>query len=169
MTSAEFEQLKEQTAESVAAFGKAAYERRTIVAVRTWKCIETQVLRQPGVYWIETNMPVEKLQRAISKVTDKNRKIRKNAPKGTEILQQKGTDSYVAYSGTEVNLQKRLGQHLFNRGNADTQKLACLVDEPPFNEYKWQVSFTVIKQDILRYAVESWWRLEHGWPAFCLR
>ncbi|MFM0353339.1 hypothetical protein PQR12_07645 [Paraburkholderia nemoris] len=169
MTSTEFEQLGEQTAESVAAFGKAAYERRTIVSVRTWNCIETQVLRQPGVYWIETDMPVGKLQRAISEVTNKNRKVRKNAPKGTKLLQQKGTDRYIAYSGTELNLQKRLGQHLFNHGNAETQKLACLIDEPPFNGYKWQVSFTVIKQDVLRYAVESWWRLEHGWPVFCLR
>lgn len=169
ISSPELDLLAAQTADSVAVFGKEAYARRTTVSIRNLSCLESKVPRQPGVYWIETNMPVEQLQDAIKEVTGKYRRLRQKAPKGTKLLIQNGTAPYVAYSGTEGDLQTRLSQHLFNRGNERTVKLGCLIDQSPFNEYEWRASFTIIEQYVLRYAVEAWWRLELGWPVFCLR
>jgi hypothetical protein len=165
----EFDDLAAETANSVAKLGREAYARRTTIAVKSLSCLESKIPKRPGVYWIETDMPVERLQDAIKDATGKARRTRKKAPKGTKLLLQNGAVHYVAYSGTEKDLQVRLSQHLFNLGNTGTVKLGCLVDQSPFNQYEWKVSFTVIEQYVLRYAVEAWWRLELGWPVFCLR
>ena len=66
-------------------------------------------------------------------------------------------------------MRKRLKQHLFNQGHVDTVKLGCVIDEPPFIDYQWHIGFKQIDSYELRYAVEAWWRLNVGWPIFCLR
>ncbi|MCO5977196.1 hypothetical protein [Ideonella oryzae] len=165
----DFETLESEAAEAVAALGRAAYERRVAVTVKSINCLLTNVPARPGVYWIETSMPSERLQEAIGATTGKARRTRKMPPKGVKLILQEGDDAYIAYSGTEGNLQSRLAQHLFNRGNAQTIKLGCAVDLAPYSEYSWQVYYTVIDQAVLRYAVEAWWRQEVGWPVFCLR
>jgi hypothetical protein len=96
-------------------------------------------------------------------------KIRQKPPTQTQIITQMDHDSYVVYSGTEDNIRKRLKQHLFNEGPPETAKLGCVIDKTPFSEYQWRVSFAVTDSDEIRYAVETWWRLNVGWPVFCLR
>ena len=114
-------------------------------------------------------MPIENMRKAITEVLGKEKRIRKNPPKGTTLIKQNGTDFYVAYLGTEDDINKRLKQHLFNQGHADTVKLGCVIDEEPFSKYKWRISFKEIDSYEFRYAVEAWWRLNVGWPAFCLK
>lgn len=169
MSDQEFATSSKQVRQSIGAFGRVAYARRTSLSVRSWACLETGVPKEAGVYWVETNMPVARLQEGIHQVTGKERRVRKSAPKGTILLHQECNELYVAYSGTEGDLQTRLGQHLFNRGNAGTVKLGCIVDQEPFTKHDWRVSFTVIEDYVVRYAVEAWWRLEVGWPVFCIR
>jgi hypothetical protein len=132
-------------------------------------CIDDYVPCSQGVYWIETNMPIALMQEAISNVTGKPKKVRKNPPTGIHLIEQNDNELFVAYSGTEVNINKRLKQHLFNMGNRGTAKLGCVIDENPFNNYQWYIGFSVIDSYELRYAVEAWWRLNKGWPKFCLR
>jgi len=150
-------------------YGQTVNAQKTVVDVHSSNCIDTNVPASPGVYWIETTMPVNKMQTAISEVLDKEKRIRKIPPRGTKIIEQQKSGYYVAYSGTEDDLRKRLMQHLFNQGNAGTAKLGCVIDEAPFSQYKWRISYAEIDSYEFRYAVEAWWRHNIGWPPFCLR
>lgn len=150
-------------------YGHTINAQRTVIDVHSLNCIDANVPKSPGVYWIETTMPVDEMQGAISIVLEKNKKTRKKAPFGTSILKQQCSDFYVAYSGTKADLRDRLRQHLFNVGNSETVKLGCIINQHPFSKYQWRVSFAVIDSYEFRYAVESWWRLNIGWPPFCLR
>jgi hypothetical protein len=150
-------------------YGEKVHAEKTVVCIKSTACIDSNVPNLPGVYWIETTMPVEKMRKAISTVIAKEKRIRKSPPKGIGLIEQTEVDWYVAYSGTEEDIRKRLKQHLFNQGHSDTVKLGCVIDEEPFSEYQWRVSFTVIDSYEIRYAVEAWWRLNVGWPLFCLR
>lgn len=144
------------------------WKRSSIKAVST-ASIDENVPNKAGVYWIETNMPTAEMQKAISDVTGKQKKTRTNPPVGTSLIDQQNGGIYIVYSGTEENINKRLKQHLFNQGNVDTAKLGCVIDDEPFSNYEWRISFEVIESYELRYAIEAWWRLNHGWPKFCLR
>jgi len=150
-------------------YGHDVERGKTIVDVVGTPCLDKGTPSSPGVYWIETTMPIEEMRRAISEVLGKERRLRKKPPTGTKLIQQKGTDFYVVYSGTEEDINKRLKQHLFNQGHADTVKLGCVIDEEPFTKYKWRISFATIDSYEFRYAVEAWWRRNVGWPAFCLK
>ena len=151
------------------AYGQEVHKTKKVVDVIGTSCIDKYTPSSSGVYWIETTMPIEEMREAISEVLGKEKRLRKKPPKGTKLIEQNGTELYVAYSGTEDDIKKRLKQHLFNQGHADTVKLGCVIDEEPFSKYKWRISFTEIDSYELRYAVEAWWRLNVGWPAFCLR
>lgn len=142
---------------------------KTVIEIISPSCINTNVPNSPGVYWIETTMPVDQMQTAISVVLGKKKRTRKSPPQGTALIEQRNSDYYVAYSGTEDDLRKRLKQHLFNQGNGQTVKLGCVINAPPFSQYKWRIGFAVIDSYEFRYAVEAWWRLNVGWPPFCLR
>jgi hypothetical protein len=150
-------------------YGQSINSGKTIVEVNSTGCIDTQVPTLPGVYWIETTMPVDVMRAAISEVLEKEKRVRKTPPQGTKLIEQRNSEFYVAYSGTEDDLRKRLKQHLFNQGHADTVKLGCVIDEYPFSQYRWRIGFAVIDSYEFRYAVEAWWRLNIGWPPFCLR
>lgn len=150
-------------------FGNEVNNEKGSIPVTGESCIDDNVPASPGVYWIETTMPVDKMQDAISEVIGKRKQIRKKAPKGTSIITQENDSLYVAYSGTEGNMRSRLKQHLFNIGNVDTVKLGCKINESPFKEYTWHVGFKQIDSYELRYAIEAWWRLNIGWPVFCIR
>lgn len=150
-------------------YGQKVDAEKTAVEVTNPACVDSNVPASPGVYWIETTMPVEKLQSAISDVLGKDKKVRATPPRGARSIEQEGNNSYVAYSGTEEDLRKRLKQHLFNQGHAKTVKLGCVIDEEPFSQYQWRVGFVVIESYEIRYAVEAWWRRNKGWPKFCLR
>jgi len=121
-----------------------------------------------GLYWIETDMPDDKLLTAIKITTGKNKRIRKSPPKDVGFTQAK-KGFKVVYSGTRSNIQSRLLEHLFNEGNANTGKLGCEIEDTPFSKYEWYVSFYKLENDPVRIAIESWWRLNVGWPPFCLR
>jgi len=56
-----------------------------------------------------------------------------------------------------------------NQGSVSTAKLGCVIDEEPFSEYAWKIGFKEIDSYAIRYATEAWWRLNNGWPKFCLR
>lgn len=142
---------------------------KTVLPVVSRACINKDVPSAPGVYWIETTMPAEEMRQAASTVLGKQKRFRKNPPEGTNLILQDKTQWYVAYSGTEANIQKRLTQHLFNEASDGTVRLGCLIDKEPFSKYKWRVAFARIDSYELRYAVEAWWRLNVGWPVFCLR
>lgn len=150
-------------------YGRKVDAEKTVVEVTSTSCIDSNVPDSPGVYWIETTMPVGEMQLAITDVLGKKKKIRANPPKGARLIEQQGSNWYVAYSGTEENLKKRLKQHLFNQGHAKTVKLGCVIDEEPFSRFKWRLAFAQIESYEIRYAVEAWWRLNKGWPIFCLR
>ena len=109
------------------------------------------------------------MKEAIEKVTGKNKSIRKNPPKKTTLIKQHHDSLYIVYSGTENNIHNRLKQHLFNEGSTKTTKLGCIIDEKPFSDYQWHVGYKQIDSYELRYAVEAWWRLNVGWPIFCIR
>lgn len=121
-----------------------------------------------GLYWIETNMPDDKLLEAIKKTTGKDKRMRKTPPKKIDFT--KADNGFkVVYSGTRSNIQSRLLEHLFNEGNDKTGKLGCKIEDKPFSQYEWYVSYCDLNDDTVRVAIESWWRLNAGWPPFCLR
>lgn len=153
----------------LATFGKEIVSDRKPIKVVSTSCIDEWVPNAPGVYWIETTMPAEEMLSEISNVIGKEKRLRKKPPKGTSLIEQVGNSPYIAYSGTEEDMRKRLKQHLFNAGHADTVKLGCLIDEEPFSSFEWSVWFKEISSYELRYAVEAWSRLNCGWPKFCLR
>ena len=150
-------------------FGEEIHQSKQSIVVKSTSCIDANVPNSPGVYWIETNMPTEEMRASISEVTGKVKRIRKNPPRGTSLIEPMGADAYVVYSGTEEDINKRLKQHLFNLGHVCTVKLGCIIDEEPFNKYIWKIGFQQIDSYEFRYAVEAWWRLNKGWPKFCLR
>lgn len=149
--------------------GREIEQRRMPQRITSTADIDRYVPTQPGVYWIETTMPVDLLQEAISNVLGKWKKIRQEPPEGAKLIHQTGNTSYIVYSGTEDNINNRLKQHLFNQGSSDTAKLGCIINEQPFSNYEWKVSSQVIGSYEIRYAVEAWWRLNVGWPLFCIR
>jgi len=150
-------------------YGQKVDAEKTVIGVNSTACIDSNVPASPGVYWIETTMPVGEMQSAIADVLGKVKKVRATSPRGASLIEQEGEGLYVAYSGTEEDLRKRLKQHLFKQGHAKTVKLGCVIDEEPFSQYQWRVGFAAIDSYEIRYAVEAWWRLNKGWPKFCLR
>lgn len=150
-------------------YGQKVDAEKTLVEITSIACIDSNVPTSPGVYWIETTMPVEEMQSAISDMLGKEKKVRATPPRGARLIEQEGAGLYVAYSGTEKDLRKRLKQHLFNQGSAKTIKLGCVIDKEPFSQYQWRVGFAAIDSYEIRYAIEAWWRLNKGWPKFCLR
>jgi len=150
-------------------YGEEVHASKQSIPIKNKSCIDKYVPSSPGVYWIETNMPSEEMTTAIFEVTGKRKRVRQNPPNGTRLIEPNGVDTYVVYSGTEEDINKRLKQHLFNRGHDDTVKLGCIITKEPFSNYTWKIGFKQIDSYELRYAVEAWWRLNKGWPKFCLR
>jgi hypothetical protein len=137
-------------------YGYDVVQTQTVIDVSGTSCIDNVVPSSPGVYWIHTTMPAEQMRIAISDVLGKEKRIRKAPPRGISPILQVGDGRYyVAYSGTEENICKRLKQHLFNLGHADTVKLGCVIDEEPFSNYRWQVGFKVIDSLIFSLAKQS--------------
>lgn len=153
----------------LARYGEETWRTRTSIDVSGTSSIDQHVPTSSGVYWVETTMPAEEMRRAISEVLGKEKRVRKHPPNGTTMIKQTSDDFYIVYSGTEENMNKRLKQHLFNQGHAETVKLGCIIDDEPFSNYSWRVSFHKIESYEIRYAVEAWWRLKYGWPTFCLK
>ena len=153
------------------AFGQEVEQERckNTISVTSKSCLDRHVPSAPGVYWIETTMPAEDMQRAIYQVTNKERKLRQDPPEGISSIKQKNHSLYVVYSGTEKDMKKRLKQHLFNEGGRGVNRLGCIIDNPQFSCYKWHVGYRTICRDELRYAIEIWWRRKFGWPVFCKR
>lgn len=138
------------------------------VQVSNRQHVISAVAEGAGLYWIETNMPTEELLGAIRQVSMKNKKIRKTKPKGVGFT--KLIDEFqVVYSGTGHAIQTRLLEHLFNIGNEMTAKLSAVIDRSPFSNYNWYISTVYVDDYPSRYALESWWRLNIGWPPFCIR
>ena len=166
MTTIKLDELKRLLNE----YGQEVQETKKTVDVTSALCLDKRVApTSSGVYWIEKiTMPIEEMRKAISEVRGKEKRLRRNPPRETSFIEQNGADSYVAYIGTEYNINRRLKQHLFNQGHVDTAKLSCIIDKEPFSKYKWRISFKEINSYELRYAVEAWWRLNIGWPMFCL-
>ena len=150
-------------------YGQKVDAEKTVFKVTTINCIDVSVPASPRVYWIETTMPVQTMPRATSAVSEKEREVRVTPPRGARLIEQKDGGLYVAYSGTEADLRKRLKQHLFNEGHPKTVKLGCKIDKEPFSLYQWRAGFVTIDSYEIRYAIELWWRLNKGWPKFCLR
>lgn len=126
------------------------------------------VKNEAGLYWIETNMPIEDIKSAIKICTGKTKLTRKTKPCGIGLTKP-NNNLLVIYSGTQENLQKRLLEHLFNEGSEEIGKLSLKIDCVQFSSYDWYVSCVYIKDYPSRYAFESWWRLNIGWPPFCIR
>ncbi|HEX7954607.1 MAG TPA: hypothetical protein VF523_16200, partial [Burkholderiales bacterium] len=57
----------------------------------------------------------------------------------------------------------------FNQGHADTIKLGCVIDEESLSKFQWRINSKDIDNYYFRYAVDAWWRLNVGWPVFCLK
>jgi len=149
-------------------YGTKVYANKSTLPIKSLECIDN-VPTSSGIYWIETTMPAHRIQAALETIHQKEKKVRKKPPQGAALIHQKDNDWYVIYSGTEENIRKRLKQHLFNEGNAGTVKMGCILSQNPFDSYKWRISYHVIESFEIRYAVEAWWRLNIGWPLFCLR
>lgn len=97
-------------------------------------------------------------------------KIRVTSPEDTRIIKQKDmSNSYIIYNGTEGNLRRRIGQHLFNQGHEKTGKLGLVISNEPYNNYEWLIYWLEIDNVPLRNAIEIWWRYNIGWPVFCKR
>lgn len=124
---------------------------------------------EPGVYWIVTDMPTTEIQNhfAGKKIVKRVRKTRKKGE--SEIIRQKDSELRVIYIGTQASIRTRLLEHLFNEGNKKTVKLGFEIHAEPYSKYQWKIYFAPISNLTLRYAAESWWRANVGWPEFCLR
>ncbi|RLA82887.1 MAG: hypothetical protein DRG78_05915 [Epsilonproteobacteria bacterium] len=150
-------------------YSKDIYNNLIPIPIDSELSINENVESVSGVYWIETTMPINIMKESIEKIIEKPKRIRVNPPINTTIIKQNNNSFYVVYSGTEQNINSRLKAHLFNMGHKGTGKLGCIINTVPFNKYQWQIKFKQIDDITLRYAVESWWRLNIGWPSFCLR
>ncbi len=122
----------------------------------------------PGIYWIETNMPEDEMLASIKKTTGKEKKVRSTAPEGKGYCKTRSGYTMV-YCGTQASIKSRLLEHLFNEGSQNTAKLGCKLEDEPFSKYGWFISYYELENTTLRYAIESWWRINVGWPKFCLR
>ncbi|BBN87053.1 hypothetical protein [Azospira sp. I09] len=141
---------------------------RKRVQIRTRADLVSNTKKQPGLYWIETNMPASDITEAVKKCSGKTKNVRKTKPQGIGIT--RSVSGYqIIYSGTESDIQKRLLEHLFNEGADSTEKMSLQIDKPPFAQYDWYISCVHIKDYSTRYALEAWWRLNIGWPPFCKR
>ncbi|MCP4255825.1 MAG: hypothetical protein GY775_20980 [Candidatus Scalindua sp.] len=119
----------------------------------------------PGIYGIETTMPVSDLNAAIETILGKNKGYVTDKPL---IVEQNNNDFYLCYLGTEKSIRARLGQHLFNK-NKGKEKLGCDLTQEPFSNFSWRIWYYELPDITTRYAVESWWRYNIEWPPFCLR
>ena len=122
-----------------------------------------------GVYWIETNMPIAEIVSAVKETTRKGLRVRCTKPEGIGFTRPDANEFQVIYIGTQNNIRKRLSEHLFNTGSPKTGKLRCQINHERFSRYEWYFSQCEINHYSIRYAVESWWRLNIGWPPFCIR
>jgi hypothetical protein len=145
---------------------KLRIRNRTQIASRSDLVSKTKKI--PGLYWIETNMPIENISKAIKSCSGVCKRTRTTNPDGIGFTQAiKGYQ--IIYAGTESDLQKRLLEHLFNEGDKGTTKMSMKIDCAMFSDYKWFISCVYIKDYPTRYAIEAWWRLNIGWPPFCIR
>jgi len=122
-----------------------------------------------GLYWISTNMPILDIQAAIKESSGRVKKTRKTKPDGVGFTVPDGKGIQIIYSGTGGKIQSRLLQHLLDEGHEKTVKLSLKIDNANFSDYDWYLSTVQIKDYPSRYAIEAWWRLNKGWPPFCLR
>lgn len=120
--------------------------------------LESHALRLAGIYWIETNMSIGQIQDA-TEVCGKRRRQRIKKPDGVGFIDPDSTGFQIIYSGTRENIQSRLFEHLFNRGNAGTGKLGCDLRKREFHGYEWYIYQLSISDYPSRYALEAWWRL----------
>ena len=127
-----------------------------------------EISEQPGIYWIETNMPVSEIIASIEKCTGKRKSTRKTRPNGVGYI--KPSNGFeIIYIGTHDNIQSRLLEHIFNEGSSSTGKLSINLNCDLFSKFTWNVYFININDYPMRYALEAWWRLNIGWPKFCIR
>lgn len=146
-------------------------ERETDIDAMSAKC--------PGVYWVETTMPLAKIQKAFQRMKEekepekegkvREKRARVQPPSAIGLIEQDEGERYVVYSGTDENVAKRLKQHLFDQGGEKTRKLGFKIDKGEFAKFDWYASFHEIRDYEIRYAVEAAWRAVYGWPVFCLR
>lgn len=87
-------------------FGNEVVNDRRPINVFSQSCIDEHVPSAPGVYWIETTMPLEEVQSAIFQVIGKEKRSRKRPSEGTNLIEQGGRSQYVVYSGIEKDLKK---------------------------------------------------------------
>ena len=122
-------------------------------------------LKTSGVYWISTSMPVEHLE----VLTKKER--RSTPPEGKGFIDFTDSDRCkIVYSGTQKDINARIKEHLYGGGSKETGKLECDLKQSDFyNDHIWKVSYCYIQNTQLRYAIESWWRINIGWPMMCKR
>jgi len=124
-----------------------------------------QVPANPGVYWIETTMPVIELKSAAIELLGKEKNYPSNKPL---LVRQNSNDFYLCYMGTENSISARIGQHLFNT-NKGKERLGCDIRIKPFANHSWRIWYKEINDVTVRYAVENWWRHNKEWPHFCVR
>ena len=74
--------------------GQQMEQERTTFEVSTTDDINSLAPSSPGIYWIETTMPMKKLASAISAVTGKQRKTRKTKPDGAGLIESPLKNSF---------------------------------------------------------------------------
>lgn len=156
------DKLVKQANDMLAGLGARAEEVRRQNQHKITRPEDLDVIpEKPGCYWIETTMPISKIRKS---------RVRKTAPPdGAQLIRKKKGQFFIVYVGTESNIRRRLKQHLFSYGHEKTVKLGLKLHMPPHSQYEWYVTYVVIEDPVLRYAVESWWRLNIGWPPLCRR
>jgi len=150
--------------------GNKLESRRKInrIQIKTRTDLIDATKKKSGLYWIETNMPIDDLKSAIYLCSGKKKNTRKTKPDGIGFT-QRVNEYQIIYVGTENDLQKRLLEHLFNEGDKGTTKMSIKIDCLLFSKYEWYISCVYLKDDPTRYSIEAWWRLNIGWPPFCIR
>lgn len=142
--------------------------KKNRLRIKDRKELINKTKNHPGLYWIETNMPIREIISAVMSLNGVKKEIRKTKPSGVGFTKQEN-GLQIIYSGTKDNIQSRLLEHLFNEGNKKTAKMSLKIDNPSFSKYEWYISSVHIKDCPTRYAIESWWRINIGWPPFCRR
>ncbi|HDS1685485.1 MULTISPECIES: hypothetical protein [Pseudomonas] len=151
----------------------------------------------PGWYWFESDLTLEELEYlelplSLPKKATKFNQValfNKMRLAPSDIFRPKGDELNVVYSGQEGRVFSRLRIH-FSLTEKNTGTGALGISKYPLSDRRWRASFfhegmidqvpdikqedrnslrVLISEKHNRDLLETCWRIEHGWPALCIK
>jgi len=148
------------------------------VTPENFHSVKAEIPRQPGLYKISTNCPIEVLKTTGARMDKMHYNIEKrvldsyNIPDNI-ITKQVENQLYCIYNGHNKNLRQRFNEHF-----AGTQGTGCmaLFQIEILKGYEWKFEYldlnTVdgyIDSPLFRSILEQHLRVKDGWPILCAR